>query len=103
MKRRVRIGPKVSRRRLRVAVGSVTEIRRALTVAGDIRSDVEFQNDVNALLATVGKLTALGPQPDDIDIDIDMTQTPVPIATTPEPVVRGRRPAGLTTRSRNQP
>lgn len=73
MKRRVKTISKAGRPVARVAVGSVREIRRALTVEGDIRSEVQFQNDVNAILAVVGKLTALGPEAAGEDVPIDVT------------------------------
>ena len=99
MKRRVKTISKAGRPVARVAVGPVQEIRRALTVEGDIRSEVAFQNDVNAILAVVGKLTALGPhlRADSEDVDIDVTPlpeeagTPRPIAT---PLPARRAPAG---------
>lgn len=53
MKRRVR--------RPRVAVSALANLKAALTVAGDIRSDIAFQNDVNALLAAVARLSAVRP------------------------------------------
>ncbi|HEY2903067.1 MAG TPA: hypothetical protein VGL59_20970 [Polyangia bacterium] len=78
-----------------MAVGSVSEIRKALTVDGDIRSQVAFQNDVNAILATVGKLTALGPTAM-VDEDVPINITPVPVAITPIP-------AAITPRPRRMP
>jgi hypothetical protein len=78
MKRRVKTIVKPARPLARVAVSPVQDIRRALTVEGDIRSEVEFQNDVNAMLATVGKLTALGPQ---IEEDVAISDTPTPMVT----------------------
>ncbi|SRR6266478_2045527 len=96
MKRRVKPIVKASRPLARVAVSPVQHIRRALTVEGDIRSEVEFQNDVNAILATVGKLTALGPQDvqDEIEEDVPIgdTPTPVPVVATQQPLWRA--PAG---------
>ena len=83
MKRRAKIIVNPARSLARVAVSPVQDIRRALTVEGDIRSEVEFQNDVNAMLATVGKLTALGPQ---IEEDVE-----VAISDTPDPIVTGLR------------
>ena len=109
MKRRVKTISKAGRTVARVAVGSVRELRRALTVEGDIRSDVEFQNDVNAILAVVGKLTALGPHAasdnansdnaDGIDLeseDVSIEVTPLPEAVTPRPVARSARAGALT-------
>jgi hypothetical protein len=48
-------------RRARVVVSSLGQLKGALTVAGDIRSNVGFQNDVNALLASVSQMAPLGP------------------------------------------
>jgi hypothetical protein len=110
MKRRVKTISRAGRTVARVAFGSVREIRRALTIEGDIRSDVEFQNDVNAILAIIGKLTALGPgarqngekngdQDGDgkhgsEDIAIEVTPLPETTVATPPPVRarRDRRP-----------
>ncbi|HXI54749.1 MAG TPA: hypothetical protein VNO55_01735 [Polyangia bacterium] len=80
MKRRAKIIVNPARSLARVAVSPVQDIRRALTVEGDIRSEVEFQNDVNAMLATVGKLTALGPQIEE-DVEVAISDTPAPIVT----------------------
>jgi hypothetical protein len=87
MKRRAKTIVRPVRALARVAVSPVQDIRRALTVEGDIRSEVEFQNDVNAMLATVGKLTALGPKiEEDVEVDVD-----VAISDTPTPIVTGLR------------
>jgi hypothetical protein len=94
MKRRVSsAAAKAQPKRALVQVGAVSTLRGALTVAGDIRSDVEFQNDVNALLATVGKLTALGPNqaakavaPKADDFEVSISDTPEPVVATPTPV-----------------
>jgi hypothetical protein len=84
MKRRVKTISRAGRH-AEVAVGSVREIRRALTVEGDIRSDVEFQNDVNAILAVIGKLTALGPGAEEPGEDVAIDVTPPPDATAARP------------------
>jgi hypothetical protein len=42
-----------------VVESSTGQLKRLLTVAGDIRSDIAFQNDVNALLATVSRMSLL--------------------------------------------
>jgi len=46
------------------------DVKRALTAAGylngDVASDVAFQNDVNALLATIAGLSPFGPPPPDL-------------------------------------
>ena len=97
MKRRGSSAAKARPTRALVQVGSVSMLRSALTVAGDIRSDVEFQNDVNALLATVGKLTALGPNqiPKPLpvkadDFEVTISDTPEPVVATPTPVPAAR-------------
>jgi hypothetical protein len=93
MKRRGSSAAKAQPARVLVQVGAVSTLRGALTVAGDIRSDVEFQNDVNALLATVGKLSALGPNqiPKAVpakadDFEVTISDTPEPVVATPTPV-----------------
>ena len=91
MKRRIKTISRAGHTVARVAIGSVREIRRALTIDGDIRSDVEFQNDVNAILAIIGKLTALGPggafegEQEGEDIAIEVTPLPQPTAASPPP------------------
>jgi hypothetical protein len=86
MKRRVKTISRAGRTVAKVAVGSVREIRRALTVEGDIRSDVQFQNDVNAILAIVGKLTALGPGAEEPGEDVSIDVTPLPEASPARPI-----------------
>lgn len=59
--------PKVSKkrtRRPRVDVSPLASLRGVLTVAGDIRSDIQFQNDVNALLAAVSRLSGVSQSPE---------------------------------------
>jgi hypothetical protein len=41
---------------LKVSISALRDVRRALTVQGDVASDVAFQNDVNALLAVISRL-----------------------------------------------
>jgi hypothetical protein len=48
-------------RAVRVSISAVTEFKRALVRDGDIAGDVAFQNDVNALLAAVSRLSAPTP------------------------------------------
>jgi hypothetical protein len=43
-------------RSIKVTVSALRDVKRAITVDGDIASDVGFQNDVNALLAVVSRL-----------------------------------------------
>jgi hypothetical protein len=38
------------------AVIAAHQVRRALTVPGDIRSDIDFQNDINRLLARIAQV-----------------------------------------------
>ena len=45
---------------------ALRDVRRALTVEGDVASDVAFQNDVNNLLATIAALSPAGPRPPDL-------------------------------------
>jgi hypothetical protein len=45
-------------------VAALRDVRRALTVEGDVASDIAFQNDVNALLATVARMAAPEPPPE---------------------------------------
>jgi hypothetical protein len=81
MKRRGGSGTRHSRQPVRVKVSPIAELKSFLTVAGDIRSDIAFQNDVNALLATVAKITALGPFGDEEHtppVDIRAIETPQP-------------------------
>ena len=35
---------------------AVSQVRRALTVPGDVRSDVAFQNDINRILARIAQV-----------------------------------------------
>ena len=63
---------------------AATQVRRTLTDAHDIRADVEFQNDVNALLARVEhlqmpwrSLADLNPAPLSSAIVADTTPLPV--------------------------
>jgi hypothetical protein len=63
---------------------AATEVRRSLTADGDLRSEVDFQNDVNALLARVEQwqmpwrsLSDLSPAPLASAITADATPLPV--------------------------
>jgi len=73
---------------LEVEVVAAGEVRRTLTGAHDLRSDIEFQNDVNALLARVEhlqmpwrSLSDLSPAP--LGSAIVADTTPLPVATRP--------------------
>lgn len=37
-------------------VVAACQVRRALTVPGDVRSDIDFQNDINRLLARIAQV-----------------------------------------------
>jgi hypothetical protein len=53
-------------RNVRIAIAALRDIKRALTVEGDVASDVGFQNDVNTILATISRLSPVGPAPPDL-------------------------------------
>jgi hypothetical protein len=53
-------------RSVRTVFAALRDVKRALTVEGDLASDVGFQNDLNTMLATVSRLSPLGPQPADL-------------------------------------
>jgi hypothetical protein len=87
------------------------EVRRALARASDIRGDVEFQNDVNALLARVEhlqmpwrSLSDVSPSP--IASAIVSDATPLPVVRRPgalpignlAPLVVARRPVASARR-----
>jgi hypothetical protein len=55
-------GSRQKQRAVKVAVSALRDIRRALTVEGDVASDIAFQNDVNALLAAVARLATPEPE-----------------------------------------
>ncbi len=73
-------------RQLETAILAAGEVRRTLADSRDIQSDVDFQNDVNALLARVEHLQMPWRSLSDLN--------PAPLAsaivadTTPLPVVR---------------
>jgi hypothetical protein len=48
---------------VRTVFTALRDVKRALTVEGDVASDIAFQNDLNTMLATVSRLSPLGPQP----------------------------------------
>jgi hypothetical protein len=51
---------------VRIVFSPLRDVKRALTIEGDIGSDIAFQNDVNTLLATISRLSAIGPPPPDL-------------------------------------
>jgi hypothetical protein len=67
----------------RLAAG---EVRRSLTDSGDIRGDVAFQNDVNALLARVEQMQM--PWRSLSDLNPAPLRSAIVSDTTPLPVVR---------------
>jgi hypothetical protein len=75
---------------------TAAEVRGSLTLAGDIRSDVAFQNDVNALLARVEQfqmpwrsLSDLNPAPLESPIVVDTTPLPVAVPASARGQARG--------------
>lgn len=72
-------------RKARVKVSPIAELKSVLTRPGDIRSDIEFQNDVNALLATVSRMTNFGPAGDPLGPE-EPTVPHAIVATTESPV-----------------
>ena len=88
-------GEETHMRELETEILSAGEIRRTLADSRDIRSDVEFQNDVNALLARVEhlqmpwrSLSDLNPAPLASAIVADMT--PLPVARADKAARLGR-------------
>jgi len=72
---------------LEIEIVAAGEVRRTLTDARDIRADVDFQNDVNALLARVEhlqmpwrSLSDLNPSP--LRSAIVADATPLPMAAS---------------------
>jgi hypothetical protein len=53
-------------RSVRIVFAALRDVKRALTVEGDVASDVAFQNDVNTILAAISRLSPLGPPPPDL-------------------------------------
>ena len=53
-------------RNVRIVLAPLRDIKRALTIEGDVASDVAFQNDVNTILATLSRLSPLGLPPPDL-------------------------------------
>jgi hypothetical protein len=71
-------------RELETAILAANEVRRTLTDGRDVRGDVDFQNDINALLARVEylqmpwrSLSDLSPAPLPSAIVSDATPLPV--------------------------
>jgi len=65
---------------------AASQVRRTLTDARDIRADIEFQNDVNALLARVEHLQM--PWRSLADLNPAPFSSAIVADTTPLPVVR---------------
>jgi len=53
-------------RPIRVVYAAARDVRGTLTAPGDVAGEVAFQNDVNALLAVVARLSPLGPTLEDV-------------------------------------
>jgi hypothetical protein len=88
-------------RELETEILAAGEIRRALTQSRDLRGDIEFQNDVNALLARVEHLqmpwrsvSDLSPSPIASAIVADATPLPVVRPSTTQPSKRLEAPIG---------
>ena len=87
-------------RELETEILAAAEVRRTLADGRDIRSDVEFQNDVNALLARIEhlqvpwrSLSDLNPAPLTSAIVADTTPLPVARAESHAIARIGRRAA----------
>lgn len=73
-------------RELETEILAAGEIRRTLAPARDIRGDIEFQNDVNALLARVEHLQM--PWRSLSDVSPSPIESAIVSDSTPLPVVR---------------
>jgi hypothetical protein len=80
------------------------DVRRSLTVPGDVRSDVAFQNDINALLARFEELKVpwlpLSGTLPGAPVSVIADTTPVPSMANNKPPRRPRRSDGAVTRFR---
>jgi hypothetical protein len=70
-----------------IRIVSASDMRRTMTVAGDIRTEVEFQNDINSLLARFEEVRVpwralSGPTPT-LPPAIVSDTTPMPSPATP--------------------
>ena len=99
---------RIKMRELEIEILAASEVRRTLTNGRDIRGDVDFQNDVNALLARVEhlqmpwrSLSDLSPAP--LASAIMADTTPLPVARPAKPALAGlRRLPPLVVASRPQ-
>ena len=78
-----------------VRIVHASEVRRSLTRAGDIRAEIGFQNDINALLARFDEVRVpwqalSGPTPT-LPPSVVADTTPMPSAIRPQPVPRFKR------------
>ena len=78
-----------------VRIVHASEVRRSLTRAGDIRGEIGFQNDINALLARFDEVRVpwqalSGPTPT-LPPSVVADTTPMPAAVRPQPVPRSNR------------
>jgi hypothetical protein len=86
---------------LEIKIVAAREVRRSLTKAEDIRGDVAFQNDVNALLARFEhlqvpwrSLSDLNPAP--LASAIRADATPLPVSRRPGPTIGRFAPIVVT-------
>jgi hypothetical protein len=77
-------------RAVRVSISAVAEFKRALVRDGDIAGDIAFQNDVNALLAAVARLSAPTPTIEEARALAELERPPEPQARV-TPLRRARR------------
>jgi hypothetical protein len=82
-------------RELEIEILAAAEVRRTLTREGDLRGDVAYQNDVNALLARVEQwqmpwrsVSDISPAPLESAIVADVT--PLPVSVRPAASSIGR-------------
>jgi hypothetical protein len=93
---------------LEIEIVAAAEVRRTMTPDGDLRSDIAYQNDVNALLARVEQwhmpwrsISDISPEP--LESAIVAETTPVPRIVGPSigklsPLVVTQRPAAARAR-----
>jgi hypothetical protein len=94
--------PEVPQQQMQIV--RAADVRRSLTVPGDVRSDVAFQNDINALLARFEELKApwlpLSGTLPGAPVSVVADTTPVPSMSNNKPPRRPRRSDGAVTRFR---
>jgi hypothetical protein len=83
------VGSGKTMKELEIEILTAGEVRRSMTPDGDLRSDVAYQNDVNALLARVEQwqmpwrsISDLSPAPLESAIVADMTPLPSRVRPT---------------------